>query len=232
MWEKRPKKTLYTLNIGNYAPDVLAITFPLMKHWARKIGAEFHVIDSRAFPEHYHVTYEKFQIYELAQKHDNDWNIYLDADALVHPEMFDPTEFIPRDTVAHHGKDMANVRWKYDRVFRRDGRHIGSGNWLAIASSWCIELWKPLEDITYEEAVRNITITVNEANTVIKPDHLIDDYTCSRNIATYGLRFTTVTDICTNLGWKGSPYFWHQYTFGVEEKVMQMKKVLKEWGIA
>lgn len=230
MWDKPPKKTLYTLNIGNYAPEITAITFPLMKHWARKIRADFHVIESRQWPD-YHITYEKFQIYELAQKHDNDWSIFLDADALVHPEMFDPTEFLARDTVAHHGKDMANIRWKYDRFFRRDGRHIGSGNWLAIASSWCIELWKPLEDITYEEALRNIQPTPNEVNTVIKTDHLIDDYVCSRNIAQFGLRFTTIIEMCKNFGWQGSPYLWHQYTMGVEEKVLKIKSILKDWGL-
>ena len=68
MWEKPPKKTLYTLVINDYAPQIRAITFPLMKHWAAKIGADFHVIDSRQWPE-YHITYEKFQLYELVQKH-------------------------------------------------------------------------------------------------------------------------------------------------------------------
>lgn len=50
-WSKPVKKTIYTLNIGDYAPEICALTYPLMQAYARKIGAEFHVIRERKFPD-------------------------------------------------------------------------------------------------------------------------------------------------------------------------------------
>ncbi len=67
------KKILYTLNVpdadGNeYAPEIRKITYPFLKAWAYKIGAEFFEITERKFPEMPPV-YEKFQIYELSKEH-------------------------------------------------------------------------------------------------------------------------------------------------------------------
>jgi hypothetical protein len=121
------KKTIFTLNVDDYDPDITAITYPLIKKYAHKIRADFHTITERKSPDRPPV-YEKLQIYDLAREMDLDWAIYLDSDALVHPDMFDITEFIGKDTVCHNGSDMANNRWRYDNYFRRDGRHIGSCN--------------------------------------------------------------------------------------------------------
>lgn len=230
-WQKAQKKTIYVLNINEYAPQITALTYPLIKHYAEKIGANFFEIKERKFPD-FAPVYEKLQIYQLAQEHENDWSIYIDSDALVHPDFFDITEHLPKDTVCHHGRDMATHRWVYDRFFKRDGRHIGSCNWFTVGSDWCIELWKPLQDITYEQALKNIFPTVNELNTVITPDHLIDDYTLSRNIAMHGLKFTTIIEICRKLGFESANLFWHQYTIDMDKKVAEMKKVIVAWGLA
>lgn len=230
MWQKPLKKCVFTLCVDNYAPEITALTYPLIKHWAKKIGADFHTITERRFPG-WPPVYEKLQIFELAQGMGNDWNIYVDSDALIHPDMFDLTQHVPKDTVLHHGNDMSSVRWSYDRFFQRDGRHIGSCNWFTIASDWCIELWKPLEDLTFEEALRNIHPIVNELNTIVTASHLIDDYTLSRNIAMYGLKFTNAITIMRNLGFEKPGFFWHEYTIPIEEKVVKMKQVLKEWRI-
>jgi hypothetical protein len=232
MWEKKASKIIYTLNVDNYAPEITAITYPLIKAYAHKIGAEFHIINQRKFPE-WPVTYEKFQIYELAQEFSPDWNIYIDSDALVYPDAPDFTNVLKKDTVSHHGQDFAPVRWKYDRFFHRDGRHIGSGNWFTLGSDLCIELWKPLDDLTPEEAVKNIQPTVGERlSGVIDPHHLIDDYTCSRNIAKYGLKFITIRKLMEDFGYQGGgPFFWHQYTIPIESKIVEMKKVLRDWGL-
>src|ERR1700723_715863 len=129
------RKTLYTLNIDNYAPEICALTYPLMKNYARKIGAEFCIIDTRLFPE-WPAVYEKLQIHQMARgegfmdptgawvtKDPPDWNIFVDSDALISPEFFDVTEQLSKDTVLHNGRDMGGIRWKYDEYFRRDGRN-------------------------------------------------------------------------------------------------------------
>jgi hypothetical protein len=101
------------------------LTFPLLNRYAEKIGAEFRVISERKFPD-WPITFEKFQIFNLGREAENDWNIYIDADALIHPETPDFTLYIPKDTIAHTGQDFAPLRWKYDRFYMRDGRDIGS----------------------------------------------------------------------------------------------------------
>jgi hypothetical protein len=161
----------------------------------------------------------------------NDWNIYIDSDTMIHPDFFDVTNHLSKDTVCHNGSDLMGNRYREDRFHYRDGRHISSCNWFAIASDWCIELWKPLDDLTLEEALNNITPTVNERNTVITREHLIDDYVLGRNIAKYGLKFTTVREIHQKMGLGDAGYLWHQYTMTPEEKVIKMKEVLKTWGL-
>ncbi len=233
MWEKRPKKTLFTLCVDNFEPEITELTFPLMKGYADKIRADFHIIKERKFPD-FPPVYEKLQIYTLGKEMQNDWNFFLDADALIHPDTIDFTEALPKDTVMHHGKDFASMRWTYDRYFRRDGRNIGSGNWFALASDWCIDLWEPLDpkDLTFEEAVKNIHPLVGEINSgVVDPKHLIDDYVCSRNIAKYGLKFITAREWIAQKGIEGGYFFWHAYTIPRDRKVQEMKKVLKEWGV-
>ncbi len=231
MWQKPLKKTIFTVCVDNYAPEITALTYPLIKHHADKIGADFHTIKERRFSG-WPPVYEKLQIYELAQQMGNDWNIYIDSDALIHPDLMDITNHLAKDTVCHHGNDMAGNRWRYDRFFHRDGRHIGSCNWFTIASDWCVELWKPLDDLTFEEAIKNIFPIVNELNTIVTAHHLIDDYTLSRNIAKYGLKFTSAIQIMRNLGFEKPGFFWHEYTIPIDEKVVKMKKVLKDWQIA
>jgi hypothetical protein len=223
------KKTLYTLNIGNFAPEICALTYPLLKHYARRLGAEFYVITERKWPK-YPVVYEKIQIHELARERGDEWSVYFDSDALVHPETIDFSNYIPRDTVAHNGTDFANIRWRYDYPFWRDGRNIGSCNWCTWASEWCRDLWTPL-DIPIEEALGNIYPTVNELNTVIETEHLIDDYTLSRNIARFGLKVTTLMEVEKRLGFTEAEFFWHNYTDVISEKIKQMRETLDRWKI-
>lgn len=229
MPESRERKTVYTLNLGPYAPEVTALTYPLLEAWVRRIGAEFVVIEERRFPT-WPVCYEKLQIYERAQARGDDWSIFVDSDALVHPDTPDFTLLIPRDTVAHYAADMAAVRWDYDRYFRRDGRHVGSGNWLAIASAWCVDLWRPLDDLTLEEARARIHPAAFEVRAGITPDHLLDDFVLSRNIAKYGLKFTTIKQVQEQTGCTGE-FFHHEYLMPVEQKVALLKQTLTNWKL-
>jgi hypothetical protein len=227
MWSKSVKKTIYTLNVDNYSPEICKRTYPLIRAYAHKIGANFHIISERKFPE-FNPVYEKLQIYELGKKHENDWNIYIDSDALVHPDMPDVTVMIPKDTVMHNAFDFAPLRWRYDDYFLRDGRNLGSCNWFAVASNICIDLWRPLDDLTHKEAVANIFPVHDEGMAGITPDHLIDDYTLSRNIARFGLKTASLKTILRSLG-DPCDCLWHEYLLSEKEKILNMDKVLKYW---
>lgn len=206
------------------------MTYPLFERYADKIGANFQVISDRRFPE-WPITYEKFQVYRLGQEAENDWNIYIDCDALVHPETPDFTPYIGKEYVAHTNKDAAPLRWKYDRYFLRDGRDIGSCNWLTFGSDWCIELWEPTTDITPQEAMDRCFPTMGEEKSgVITSYHLIDDFLIGRNIAKYGLKFKMISTILDEK-FPGSWFFWHQYTMPLEQKLVEMKKILQQWGL-
>jgi hypothetical protein len=231
MWNKPVKKTIFTLCIENYAPKITEITFPLINRYAKKIGANFHVIKERKWPS-FPPVYEKLQIYQLAQEMENDWNLFVDADTLINPTMPDITNFVDKDTVLHNGSDFASIRWRYDRYFLRNKRNIGSCNWFALASDWCIDLWHPLDDLTFEEAIQNIFPVISEYNSgVIEPEHLIDDYTLSRNIAKYGLNFKTFIEIQDGRWGQMGGFLWHKYACPNEQKIIEMKQVLKSWRI-
>jgi len=163
----------------------------------------------------------------------SDWSIFFDADCLISPEMFDPTEHIRKDTVLFNGKDMSGIRFKVDDYFRRDGRFIGACSWFVVCSNQTLDLWRPLDDLTLEEASANIKITVQEFNAAEKSGpSLLDDYTLSRNIARFGLKHETLIDICGRLGWRTpqgqpfNPFLWHQYSVTVEEKLFRMVNLL------
>jgi hypothetical protein len=221
------RKTIYTLNIGQkYNKDIINMTYPLIKGYANKIKADFYEITERKFLD-FPITYEKCQVYELGQEHKNDWNIFVDCDTVIHPDTPDWTNFLHKDTCAHNGSDLAPIRWRTDRVFWRDGRHIGSCTWFCVASDWTIEMFKPLEDITLEEAVSNIFPTHSETVAGYKPERLIEDYLFSRNIARFGLKFTTFNKLLIDLGLPSS-FLWHMYMTPEEEKAVRMEKLLKE----
>jgi hypothetical protein len=232
MWQKRSKKTVFTLNLDpDKYREITDMTYPLLKEYARKIEADFHVISERKFPEFKSPTYEKCQVYQLAQDMNNDWNIFFDCDALVHPDTPDITNLLSKDTVLHNGSDFAPLRWRYDRFFQRDGRHIGSCSWLEIASDWCIELFKPLDDLTPEEANANIFPLAGETASGYEPYRLIEDYVFSRNIAKFGLKFITFEDLMVKYAKLKGNFFWHNYAIPIEEKVEQMKQILREWKL-
>ncbi len=242
---KEPRvKTLYTLSINDYAPAIKELTFPLLKHHAEKIGARFQVISERRWP-HMPVTFEKFQVAEMALASRDDWSLFFDADTLINPEQFDITEHLPMDTVAHNGRDVAGIRWRYDRYMRRDGRNVGSCTWCVIASDWTVAdlwdrpfwcSWDDVDQVNHQletTVFSNIHPTIGEHNSGhCEREHLIDDYLLSRNIARFGLKFTTVVDICAGLGFRQpngngvSPYLWHQYTISEDQKLRSMLAVL------
>jgi len=227
---KGMKKTVYTLCVDNYEPEITAITFPLLKAYAQKIGADFYVITERKHPDKPPV-YEKFQIWDLSAEAGNDWNIFFDADALIHPDFWDVTAVIGKDMTVSYGQDFTPVRFTPDKYFLRDRRWIGKGNWCLMASDWCTDIWHPLDDITFEEAVANIHPTVQESSTgVIKPQHLIDDYIVSRNIARYGLKHVLIPELMATFPNSGVP-FYHEYRVSGEKKVMLLRQKLREWGV-
>ena len=226
------KKVVYTLQCNGYAPELCKLTFPLIEGWAKKIGAIFHVITERKWPEAPPV-YEKLQIFNLAQTEYKtaDWHIFFDADTMIHPDFFDVTAALTKDTTCSNGSDFSPMRFKPDKYFLRDGRYHGKGNWCGIASDWCIDYFRPLDDISIEEAVSNIYPLQAELNSgIVTADHLIDDYTVSRNIARFGLKHVFIPELLQKFN-RGECHLAHQYVYNHLLKRIWMLEVLKHWGV-
>jgi hypothetical protein len=247
----REKKTIYTLNIDNYEPEIFELTLPYLKLYAHKIGADICIIQDRKISDKF-AGLEKFQIYELGKEHKNDWNIFIDPDALIHPDFFDVTAMMTKDTTAAFGvSDFTPIRFRVDEYFLRDGRFFGKGNWFGVCSDWCLDYYHPLDDITLEEAMKNCFPMANElmAGKAMSGHNMVEDYIVSRNIARYGLKHVLVSDMMKKYGKDmnylqqtvhsingqqvafGGPVF-HVYLQSGEQKVVMMEKQLKQWGLA
>lgn len=226
------KKVVYTLALDGYPHEMTDLTFPWIEHYARKIKAEFEIIHERKFPD-WPPTAEKLQLWELGQK--NDWTIFIDADALINPDLFDVTSVIQKDTVLFTGKDMANMRFRASKYDLRDQRFIGACTWFVVCSDWTIDLWRPL-DMTPEEAVFNIfptnmerTTMVGDGTKSITPEKLIEDYICSQNIARFGLKHQTIEDhLKERFGRPYDAYYWHHYNVTIDEKILECLKVMND----
>lgn len=223
-------KAIWTLNVNNYAPEITQITYPYIKLYADKIGAEFRILNERKWPDA-PATYEKLQIFTEGENYD--WNIYIDSDALIHPDMFDLTAYIHPDTVLQYGNDLTGTRFKDNKYFRRDTRRISSCNWFTMASRDCLDLWHPLEDMSVEEALKNIRPQLKEIPTC-SDGHLIDDYVLSLNIAKYGLRHTTLQPkLLRHLGLETVQLLFHTHLLTREEKAFVLPRVMEErWAKA
>jgi hypothetical protein len=225
-------RTVYTLAVDGYAPAITALTFPLMKTYATKIGADFHVIDERRFPD-WPAQCEKFQVGAIADERGDEWSLFFDADMLIHPDFPDLIEHLDRSTVYHNGLDVATTRFDCrDRYFRRDGRLRAPGNWLCVTSDWTRgDAYDfPPPDLDAAAAALRIRPHVNELGAGVTPHGLIDDFLMARNAARFGLRLGTVEHVMKQLNLNN--LLWHDYLHTNAEKAELLHTALKSWGLA
>lgn len=224
-------QTIYTLVVDAFAPDIVAITVPLMEQYAEKIGAELVTITERLHPE-LPACMEKFQVRELAAERGDSWSLFLDADTLVHPDLPDLSTLTPPHSVVFNASDYAPVRFRPNGWSRRDGRHIAPGSWLVGGSrSVWSDLWFPITE-PIGVACDQILPAAVERAAKIDAAHLLDDYVLSRNVARFGLRVHTVRALCAaDPRLQSSEFFWHQYTATREQKAEQMLATLERWGM-
>ena len=216
-------KHIFVLNIGDYEPEVTKYTYPLIEEYADRIGANLTIITERKFPD-YPITFEKFQIYDLA---DSDWNIYIDSDVLIHPEFYDISAAVPRDHILIPYNNIALGRYKMDRHFRRDGRFISPANYMSWVSSDCIDYWKPDLERSVDEIVSSIYRVPRD--NFFTPPHRIDDYICAHNISKYGLKVKELDDIYRQIyGHTDLEYYFHPSPDG-SSKLEVIESVYERW---
>lgn len=190
------RKLIVTMCLNNWEPEITSRTFPLMKHYAKKIGADFWHINERKYPN-CPIGYERFQIYDIADQYD--WVIQLDADLVMHPDMPDVTTFVNKDTILISRPDHSAARFIADKYFYRDGRFVSVPGFFTVTSDWCKDFWQLPEDMTPQQAISQITPLQNEwgrwDNKIHDGSHLVVDYIWSRNVARYGLKYKTLQEV-------------------------------------
>lgn len=221
----KSKKAIFILDI-NYEDKIKKITKPLIEQYAEKIGADLIVLNQIKFPD-YSIEVEKFQIYNYRNNYE--WFIYIDLDALIHPDTPDFTELIKKDQVLFGDVNFCGNTYKLNEWFRRDGRFIDAGNWFNICSDITIDLWFPYFKYSQSEAESMISPTSKELKLGITKSHLVDGYLISCNIARYGLKLETVSDILQKLRIEKDVYFYHNYELSIEQKVNQLANILARW---
>lgn len=85
-----------TIAIGDLYTQIGQITHPFMMAYAKRIGSDFHVMDSAtawAITPHW----EKFRIYDLLDVYDR--ILYVDTDALIKKDCPDLFESVPDDMI-------------------------------------------------------------------------------------------------------------------------------------
>lgn len=76
----KPRTAIVTMAIGEQEQKVAAISHPLMKAYANRINADFHVITQRKWPD-VHIFFEKHQICEIVKAYDR--TLYVDTDIMI-----------------------------------------------------------------------------------------------------------------------------------------------------
>jgi lipopolysaccharide biosynthesis glycosyltransferase len=211
------KKVVFVLKIGDYFPELCAVTLPTIEAYAKKIGADLQYITERKF-EGWPITYEKMQIHELGKN--NDWNILIDADTVIHPDFVDVTTIVPKDFLGHEKQYFARALFPNDKYFERDGRNIGVAANFLVSHKDIHEIWEPITDMSAEEAVKHIC----SESKVTRP-HIVDEFCLSRNLAKYGIKITGLAQ----QGKDSGLYHLSVTTENVTDAIVRAKEYVKEF---
>lgn len=220
-WSRKPhneKTVIYVVRVDDYQPDLCELTLRNLKLYAEKIGADFVEINERKFPD-FPATYEKLQVHDLGR--DNEWNILIDADFLLHPMTPDFRTYLSPNMVGiDYGYDASSYLDTSDKYFLRDGRNRGIATGLVVTNNVVHDLWTPLE------------FGWEEARTRLKREFIVDEYCLSRNLAKFGLKYVGLFQEEPE---SREEWFIH---LGSEEKSESERKdiilkagfLMKEWG--
>lgn len=175
-------KCLHVVALDGYQPEMCSVTIPNLQRYAKRIGADFNLIDKAKFPG-YPPNYERLQIHEAGKSYI--WNINIDADTILHPKFEDPTKRLDQRSVASlYGIDL-RYYFKWNKYFERDGRGRGIADQFVISSWLTHDLWQPL-DMAYEEAQQ----------LCLRNPRQVSEYCLSLNLCRFGLKLdAAATDL-------------------------------------
>lgn len=171
-------KMIHVLYLNNYMPRLCALTLPTIEAYAKKINAKFNLITKREFFD-WPITYEKMQIHKDGMN--AEWNILLDADLLVHPDMPDITTFLQPQIIGCYTSYIRSLHFPDNIYFKRhDGIVALAANFI-VAHHMNHDVWTPFKQ------------KASEIVPTLKNSFQIDEYCIATNLARYNLKYTGVT---------------------------------------
>lgn len=157
------------------------ISLPMVKDYAKKIGADLNLISERKFPD-FPVYYEAMQIFESGKKYE--WNLYLQPGGLLGEQLPDVTEYCPHDAVSTCILYNASGQFLTENniYFERDSRNLGISDTVVLSNRVTHEIWEPLPSSysTYKNLILDGDVTK------------ICSFALSYNIAKYRLKVSGV----------------------------------------
>lgn len=102
------------------------ISFPLMKEYADKIGADFCVISKRAYPD-VNICYEKFQARGFLERYSR--IAYLDGDVLVRPRAVNLFNVVPYGHFAAVDEMECLTPWTQEWLLEQASPYGWVGAW-------------------------------------------------------------------------------------------------------
>jgi hypothetical protein len=206
------KACVHVVVINDWFPELCALSLPLIEKWAKNIGADFNLITTPKFPD-YPANYERFQIYEAGVQYQ--WNINIDADFIINPDMEDVTENDPM-IVRAEAHMNAEYFFHLNHYFARDGRNIGMSDNFILSSMYTHDVWTPLA-MPYDMAKNFCKLDPRQ----------VSEFAVSLNIARYGLKCSGCV--------KDKSKLYHIQSTGSgmsKEDVVELAKMkMKEMGI-
>lgn len=168
------KACVHTIAFPDWFPELCSLTLPRIEKWAKKIGADFHLIEKPQYPG-FPPNYERFQIWEAGRGYF--WNINIDADFILHRDLEDITENDPM-IVRAEAYMVADVFFHTEHpYFERDGRNLALSDNFVLTSMYTHDLWQPI-GLGFEEL----------SSWCKKDPRQVSEFAVSFNMARFGLK--------------------------------------------
>jgi len=86
-----PSRAVVTMNIGSACDEMFSVSSLSFKEYAKRVGADFRVIDSAKVNMH-QIYFEKLQVFDLLYEYDR--VLFVDSDVLIAPDCPDLFTFV------------------------------------------------------------------------------------------------------------------------------------------